>query len=142
MKHTAAQTDAKVTISERDRWDQHSWGHCKCQFLFNRETFTFPKVPGRTFFPNLSKSITWAASPSVLTPFCPQPTIPRGHLLLLRESGVSERPCRATIGRRGWWPTPPPIPLWPTPIILHSSSSAEIVAAPFIGWSDHNCMCR
>ena len=29
----------------------------------------FPKVPGRTFFPNLSKIITFAAAPLVLTPF-------------------------------------------------------------------------
>ena len=29
----------------------------------------FPKVPGRTFFPNLSKFITFAAAPLVLTPF-------------------------------------------------------------------------
>ena len=32
-------------------------------------TFIFPKVPGRTFFPNLSKFITFAAAPLVLTPF-------------------------------------------------------------------------
>ena len=37
---------------------------------YSREyTFIFPKVPGRTFFPNLSKSITFAAAPLVLTPF-------------------------------------------------------------------------
>ena len=29
----------------------------------------FPKVPGCTFFPNLSKIITVAAAPLVLTPF-------------------------------------------------------------------------
>ena len=28
-----------------------------------------PRVPGRTSFPNLSKSITFAAAPLVLTPF-------------------------------------------------------------------------
>ena len=32
-------------------------------------TFIFPKVPGRTFFPNQSKCITFAATPLVLTPF-------------------------------------------------------------------------
>ena len=32
-------------------------------------TFVFPKVPGRTFFLNLSKIITFAAAPSVWTPF-------------------------------------------------------------------------
>ena len=32
-------------------------------------TFIFPKVPGRTFFPNLSEFITSAAAPLVLTPF-------------------------------------------------------------------------
>ena len=46
--------------------------------LFDRGTFwVLPltyfylpkKVPGRTFFPNLSKYITFAAAPSVLTPF-------------------------------------------------------------------------
>ena len=31
--------------------------------------FYFPKFPGRSFFPNLSKSITFAAAPLVLTPF-------------------------------------------------------------------------
>ena len=29
----------------------------------------FPKVPGRTFFHNLTKLITFAAAPLVLTPF-------------------------------------------------------------------------
>ena len=32
-------------------------------------TIIFPKVPGRTFFPNLSKLITFAAAPLMLTPF-------------------------------------------------------------------------
>ena len=32
-------------------------------------TFILPKVPGRTFFPNLSKIITFAAAPLVSTPF-------------------------------------------------------------------------
>ena len=32
-------------------------------------TFTFQEVPGRTFFPNLSKFVTFAAAPLVLTPF-------------------------------------------------------------------------
>ena len=47
---------------------------------FDRETFwvlpltyfymfIFPKVPGHTFFPNLSKIITFAAAQLVLTPF-------------------------------------------------------------------------
>ena len=31
--------------------------------------FYLPKVPGRTSFPNLSKLITFAAAPLVLTPF-------------------------------------------------------------------------
>ena len=31
--------------------------------------FIFPKVPGRTFFPNLLRFITFAVSPLVLTPF-------------------------------------------------------------------------
>ena len=31
--------------------------------------FIFPKVPGRTFFPNPSKVITFAAAPLVSTPF-------------------------------------------------------------------------
>ena len=29
----------------------------------------FPEVPGRTFFPNLSKLLTFAVAPLVLTPF-------------------------------------------------------------------------
>ena len=35
----------------------------------DRIIFIFPKVPGRTFFPNLSTFITSAAAPLVLTPF-------------------------------------------------------------------------
>ena len=31
--------------------------------------FIFQKVPGRTFFPNLTKFITFTAAPLVLTPF-------------------------------------------------------------------------
>ena len=37
--------------------------------------FYLPKVPGRTFFPNLSKLITFAAAPLVLTPFVRNQTI-------------------------------------------------------------------
>ena len=49
--------------SERDEWGQHSWGHCKFH-AFDRGTFwvlpstylfVFPKAPGRTFPPNLSR---------------------------------------------------------------------------------------
>ena len=39
------------------------FGYCRLPTCF------FPKVPGRTFFPNLSKTITFAAAPLVLTPF-------------------------------------------------------------------------
>ena len=35
----------------------------------NQPTSTFPKVPGRTFFANLTKLLTFAAAPLVLTPF-------------------------------------------------------------------------
>ena len=39
-------------------------------FWYSREpTFIFPRVLGRTFFPNLSKLITFAAAPLALTPF-------------------------------------------------------------------------
>ena len=38
-------------------------------------TFVFPKVPGCTFFPNLSKLIASAAAPLVLTPFVSNQTI-------------------------------------------------------------------
>ena len=39
-------------------------------FGYSRQTtFTFPKVTGRTFLPNLSKTITFAAAPLVLTSF-------------------------------------------------------------------------
>ena len=62
--------------SERDKWGQHKWGHCKSHvfrqglFGYSRSPISvFPKVPGRTFFPSLSKSITFAAAPFVLTPF-------------------------------------------------------------------------
>ena len=45
---------------------------CLTEGLFGHSrqpTFILPKVPGRTFFPNLSKCITFAAAPLVLTPF-------------------------------------------------------------------------
>ena len=56
--------------SERDKWGQHKWGYCKFSCL-TEGLFgvLFPKVPGRTFFLNLSKFITFAAAPLVLTPF-------------------------------------------------------------------------
>ena len=39
-------------------------------FGYSRKpTFIFPKVPGPTFFPNLSRFITFAAAPLVLTTF-------------------------------------------------------------------------
>ena len=42
----------------------------KGPFGYSRQpTFIFPKVPGRTFFPNLPKFVTFAAAPLVLTPF-------------------------------------------------------------------------
>ena len=38
--------------------------------VLREPTFNFPKVPGRTFFPNLSKrNSTFAAAPLVLNPF-------------------------------------------------------------------------
>ena len=50
-------------------------------------TFIFPKVPGCTFFPNLSKFITFAAAPSVLTPFVRnQGERPEGILKFTLES--------------------------------------------------------
>ena len=45
---------------------------CLTEGLFgysHSPTFIFPKMPGRTFFPNLAKVITFAAFPLVLTPF-------------------------------------------------------------------------
>ena len=50
-------------------------------FGYSREpTFLFPKVQGHTFFPNLSKIITFAAAPLVLTPFVSnQVTTARGQ---------------------------------------------------------------
>ena len=38
-----------------------------------KPTFIFPKVPGRTVFPNLSKLMTFAVAPLVLTPFLRNP---------------------------------------------------------------------
>ena len=39
-------------------------------FGYSREPASiYPEVPGRTFFTNLSKIITFAAAPLVLTPF-------------------------------------------------------------------------
>ena len=60
-----------------DEWGQHYWGRCKLDVFWQRDflgtavkpTFVFPKVPGRTFFPNLSEFVTSAAAPLVLTPF-------------------------------------------------------------------------
>ena len=67
--------------------------------------FYLPKVPGRTFFPNLSKFITFAAAPLVLTTFvrnqvlCPVElrsltSQPRGPLLpSSRLTAFSDAPC-------------------------------------------------
>ena len=63
--------------SERDKWSQHKRCHCKIQVVWQRDLFgysgqpkfVFTKVPGRTFFLNLSNNIAFAAAPLVLTPF-------------------------------------------------------------------------
>ena len=51
-------------------------GSLQFLMLFNRDflgtpvkLFFFPEVPGRTFFPNLSKFIAFAAAPLELIPF-------------------------------------------------------------------------
>ena len=54
---------------------QMSWFLTGVLFGYSRQpSFIFPKVPGRTFFPNLSILITSAAAPLVLTPFFPKMT--------------------------------------------------------------------
>ena len=65
-------------------------GHCRFH-VFRQRNFwgtpvnlllSPPKVPGRTFFPNLSKFIAFAAAPLVLTPFVRNQGLPgrRGFL--------------------------------------------------------------
>ena len=55
-------------------------------FGYSREpTFIFPKVPGRTFFLNLSKLITFAVAPLVLTPFVRNQGAARAHRRGLRR---------------------------------------------------------
>ena len=72
--------------------------------LFDRGTFWalplvyfyLPEVPGRTFLTNLSKTNTFAAAPSVLTPCtCPQPNI-IFHCYILKQTGRVN-------GRRIWY---------------------------------------
>ena len=57
-------------------------GSLQCYVFWQRDfggipvniCFIFPKVPGRTFFPKLSKFITFAAAPlNSVDPICPQP---------------------------------------------------------------------
>ena len=58
--------------------------------------FIFPKVPGRTFSPNRSKFITFAAAPLVLTPVvCSQ-----GHRDACPGGVLCEEPCRRDAMRR------------------------------------------
>ena len=62
--------------SERDKWGQHQWGHCKFD-VFDGEFLGTPvslllssqTCQGAPFFHNLSKFITFAAAALVLTPF-------------------------------------------------------------------------
>ena len=42
----------------------------------------FPKVPWRTFFPKLSKVITFCSGPISVDPICPQPTVAGQELTL------------------------------------------------------------
>ena len=69
-----------------------NWGHCNTFVVWQRDflgtpvnlLFIFPKVPARTFFPNLSKSITFAAAPLEFTQF-------------VRNQNVCEWPCRCYV---------------------------------------------
>ena len=68
-------------------------------FGYSRQpTFIFPKVPGHTFFPNLSKILTVAAAPLVLTPFVrnqAQPDPSQPNLPNLRKPSAWCRGLRA-----------------------------------------------
>ena len=61
-------------------WSQHQWDHCKFCVFWQRDFFLgspvnlllfSQKCRVYTFFANLSKNITFAAAPLVLTPFDP-----------------------------------------------------------------------
>ena len=78
-------------ISERDEWGQQSWGHFRFHLVRHRDLLGSPvnlllssqKCQGAPCFPDLSKIITSAAAPLVLTPFV------RNQDLQIRESRVS-----------------------------------------------------
>ena len=80
-------SQAAKVLSQRDEWGQHSWGRCKFH-VFDRGTFGLlpftyllsAQVPGHTFFPNLSKSMTSAASPLVLTRIVSTNHVPASRL--------------------------------------------------------------
>ena len=83
--HTDTNTGLKVSAragksSEGDKWGQHQWFYCNTLMLFDMLRGTFWVLPfnlllssqkcqGVLFFFNLSKLITFAAVPLVLTTF-------------------------------------------------------------------------
>ena len=72
-----------IIISERDKWGQHQWGHCKFH-VFRQRDFLVPplntssqKCQG-TPFSNPAQFVTFAAAPLVLTPFVRNQMVHRG----------------------------------------------------------------
>ena len=63
---------------EGQKWGRAGGVTANCMFLTDLsgtpfDLLVFPKLPGRTVFPNPSKLITFAAAPLVSTPFVSQP---------------------------------------------------------------------
>ena len=64
--------------SERDKWGQHEWCHCKCYLLLTDILVgtpikcIFPRMPGRTLFPIRENSLL-CSGPVSVDPICPQP---------------------------------------------------------------------
>ena len=60
-------------------------------FGYSREpTLIFPQVPGRTFFPNLSKCGYLCSGPISVDPICPQPTRTEQRIGSAREALFSD----------------------------------------------------
>ena len=65
-------------LVEGEKWGRHEGARCEFHVFFTEGLFGevllltylyLPESSGRTFFPNLSKLIAFAAAPLVLTPF-------------------------------------------------------------------------
>ena len=70
-----------VQVSEKDKWGQHQWGHCKFHVLFDRGTFwVLPLIcfylpkSARAYLFHHSVKLTYCCSgPISVDPICPRP---------------------------------------------------------------------